>query len=428
MANGIGRMATAALIVLAAPVTAQRPAKPAWIASWGTSQQTGAVIRRAPAAPAAPAMPRPASASPMVPYPDTLADQTIRMVVRVSAGGPRVRLEFTNAADGATVTFGAVHAARLAQGSSIVAASDRQVSFGGKPGLTLFPGATAVSDPIDLAVPALGAVAVSVYLPQATPTNTVHPLGLNPAFIAAGNVAAAATLEQPVVARSYFWLSGLSVPAARAGVGTIVALGDSITDGYATTPGAHREWPALLAERLQAHRPTAGWGVVNAGISGNRILKPGAGDAAVARFDADVLSRPGVKWVLMLEGINDINMTILPIMPAAEHVTADQIITGFSQLIARAHQRGIKIAGATIMPTNGLPFYSAAGERMRQTVNHWIRTSKRFDAVIDFDAVTRDPADRTRLRPDFDPGDHVHPNDAANRAMADAIDLRMFAR
>ena len=166
--------------------------------------------------------------------------------------------------------------------------------------------------------------------------------------------------------------------------------------------------------------------MVNAGISGNRILKAGAGDAAVARFDEDVLARPGVKWVILLEGINDINVSIMPIMPESEHVTAEQIIAGLGQMIDRAHLHRIKVAGATVMPTEGLPFYNDRGKAMWRQVNAWIRTSGRFDAVIDFDAVTHDPADPLRINPAFDPGDHVHPNDAGNRAMADAIDLDIF--
>jgi lysophospholipase L1-like esterase len=280
------------------------------------------------------------------------------------------------------------------------------------------------SDPIPLPAPALTDIAVSIYVPGVTPTNTLHALGLNPAYIVPGDATAAPNLATPQVVRSYFWLSGMSVAASPAS-GTLVAFGDSITDGYATTPGAHAAWPELLAARMQ-HENQSTLGVVNMGISGNRILRTGAGDSAVARFDADVLARPGVKWVLMLEGINDINMSIIPGVPATEAVDTTQMIAGFNQLIDRAHIHGIRIAGATIMPTKGLPFYSARGEAMRATVNDWIRTSGRFDAVIDFDAVTRDPADPLRIRPEFDPGDHVHPNDAGNRAMAAAIDLALF--
>ncbi|WP_269714775.1 SGNH/GDSL hydrolase family protein [Caulobacter sp. NIBR2454] len=404
---------------------------PKWIASWGTAQQLAPsgpppFARSGPPPAGTASAPRPASPSPMLPFPPTLSDQTVRMIVRTSVGGGQLRLEFSNASGGPAVTFGSVHAALAAADSAIVPQSDRVVTFSGSKNLTLFPGARAVSDPIDLAAPALSRIAVSIHLPQETPVNTAHALGLNPAYIAKGDVTGAGKIEDAQVARSYFWLTGLEVLSDAPDPGVIVALGDSITDGYATTPGAFAAWPDLLAARLQADPATARWGVVNAGISGNRILRAGAGEAAVARFDEDVLARPGVKWVLLLEGINDINMSIMPIIPDSEDVTADQIIAGISQLIDRAHQHGLKIAGGTILPTKGLAFYTEAGERMRQDINAWIRTSGRFDAVIDFDAAVRDPSDPSRLRPDFNPGDHVHPNDAGNRAMVEAIRLELF--
>lgn len=431
------------LIALAAtfaaqPGTAQAVAGQRWIASWGTAQALGpaapppvmapppADMEARPDAGGRAAPPPPPPPSPFVPHPEVLADQTVRMVVRASAGGPQIRLAFSNASGGAPVVFGAVRAALSAGDDATVAGSDRAVTFGGRTTLTLFPGAQAVSDPIDLAVPALAPVAVSIHLPAATPLNTVHALGLTPAFIAQGDRTADGRLPGAQAVRSYFWLTGLSVPAADEDAGAIVALGDSITDGFATTPGRFAAWPDRLAARLQADPRTRGWGVVNAGISGNRVLKAGAGDAAVARFDEDVLARPGVRWLILLEGINDINMSIMPIMPPAERVSAAQIIDGLGQIVDRAHLHGIKVAGATLLATRGLPFYSARGEAMRQAVNQWIRTSGRFDAVIDFDAATRDPADPLRLLPAFDPGDHVHPNDAGNRAMADAIDLAIF--
>jgi len=268
-------------------------------------------------------------------------------------------------------------------------------------------------------------VAVSVYLPGSTAAETVDEIGLMPTFIAPGNQAAAGQLADPATTGSYFWLRGLSVPAAENG-GAIIAFGDSITEGYATTFGSHQNWPELLAERLQAEPDLRNWSVINTGISGNRVLRTGAGEAAVARFTEDVLSRPGAKWVIVLESINDINMSIMPGMPDAQIATAEQIIAGLGQLVERAHLHGLKIAGGTVMPTRGLPFYTEQGEAMRQQVNQWIRTSGRFDAVIDFDAATRDPADPLRINPSFDPGDHVHPNDAGNRAMAAAIDLDIF--
>ena len=413
------------VLVPAMPASAQER----WIESWGTAlplmPPPPSPFGDAPPPQDSEAPPQ-AVPSPFVPHPAKFEDQTIRMIVRTSTGGERFRLEFANAAGTDAVTFGSVHAALAAAEGAIMPGTDRAVTFGGKEGLVLHPGAKAVSDPIELMLPALTDVAVSIHLPQATPANTVDALALKPAFIVDGDKTAEPTLDRPLVVDSYFWLKGLSVPAASEEAGTIVALGDSITEGYATTSGANASWPDVLAERLQDDPELSDWGVVNVGISGNRILKNGVGDATIARFGDDVLARPGVKWIIVLEGINDINMSIMPGMPQEQAVTADAIIAGLDQLVARAHLHGIKVAGGTILPTKGLFFYSAEGEAMRQAVNAWIRSSGRFDAVIDFDAATRDPVDPFRLLPRIDPGDHVHPNDAGNRLMADAIDLEIF--
>lgn len=401
-----------------------------WIESWGTAlplqpPPPPPVFPRSEAPPEAPTEQAP-SPSPFVPFPATLQDQTVRMALRVSAGGQRFRLEFANANGAQPVIFETVHAGVAGEGDAVVDSSSREVTFSGKAGLVLLPGARVVSDPIELSVAPLARVMVSVHLPDLTPATTVDALGLMPAWIAAGNQVASPTLTNATPVSSFFWLRGLSVPAAGAEDGTIVALGDSITEGYSTTAGANRSWPDLLAERLQADPELKGWGVVNVGISGNRVLRAGVGDAAVARFSEDVLTRPGAKWVLILEGINDINMSIMPGMPDSESVSAQALIDGLGQLIDRAHLHGLKVAGGTILPTKGLPFFSAEGEAIRQEVNTWIRTSGRFDRVIDFDAATRDAADPQRLRLEFDPGDHVHPNDLGNQAMANAIDLNWF--
>lgn len=420
----------AGAVTLAATIAAgQGTLAQTWTATWGTAQpltHPGPPPAIRPAPPGAPTMPRPTTPSPMVTYPKILDDQTVRMVVRTSIAGDQVRLEFRNVAGGETVTFDSVRVALALDGGATAPGSDRAVTFGGQTRLTLFAGARAVSDPVDMTLPALTRLAVSIHVVKPTPVNTVHALGLNDTYIAGGDQAQASSLTDAQTIRSYFWLSGVDVRASDPKAGAIVAFGDSITDGYATTPGAHAAWPDLLAQQLQSDARTARWSVVNAGISGNRVLRAGAGDAAVARFDADVLGRTGVKWVILLEGINDINMSIMPIMPDSEKVSAEQIIDGMSQLIDRAHARGVRIAGGTILPTKGLWFHNTEGERMRQRINDWIRTSGRFDAVIDFDRAVRDPKDPQRLRDQFNPGDHVHPNDAGNQAMAQAINRTIF--
>jgi lysophospholipase L1-like esterase len=229
-------------------------------------------------------------------------------------------------------------------------------------------------------------------------------------------------MPDPSTMFAYAWLTGIDVTAPPDAF-AVVALGDSITDGYATTRDKDRAWPTLLAKRLNANG-AARIAVVNQGISGNQVLRDGAGFSALARLDRDVLSRPGVKWVILLEGINDINLRGRTDGPNA--LTSDDLIWGYRQIIARCHAHGIKVLGATIMPEEGVPTASERGEGIRQAVNRWIRADGNFDAVVDFDAVVRDSERPVRVKPEFDPGDHIHPNDLANQAMADALDLRLF--
>jgi lysophospholipase L1-like esterase len=326
-----------------------------------------------------------------------------------------------------TVRIGAVHVALRERDSAIIAGTDRAVTFGGKAALSIEPGALVVSDTIALPVPALTELAVSLYLPNETRSVTTHEFALNTTFVAAGNAARAAALPAAATNRTYFWLTGVEVLAAPR-VGAIVAFGDSITDGVSTTPGAHRAWPALLAAALQGHAATSHWAVINAGISGNRVRRDVIGRSALGRFDRDVLARAGVKWLVLFEGINDITFSALPNVPDRERTTAQQLIDALDQLVDRAHARGIKVMGGTLMPMSGLWLYNAETEGMRQTVNEWIRAAGKLDAVADFDAATRDPQQPTRLLPAYDSGDHIHPNDAGNAAMAAAIDTTVFDR
>ncbi|MFB0613706.1 SGNH/GDSL hydrolase family protein [Aurantiacibacter poecillastricola] len=404
-----------------------------WVETWGTAlplypppPSPFGNASPPPSEPAGDQANSPPPINPRVPYPGVLEDQTVRMIARASIAGDMVRLEFSNRQGAAPVTLGAVHVALAQADGSTVSGTDRSVTFGGRTGALLRAGTRLVSDPVSLSVPPLGHVAVSVYLPHRTATDTVDEIGLMPTLIGPGNQTESTQIVSPARTASYFWLRGISVARTDKQGGAIIALGDSITEGYATTPGAHQSWPEVLAERLQETPGMEGWSVINTGISGNRVLRSGAGESALARFTDDVLGRPGARWVIVLEGINDINMSIMSGMPESQATTADEIIAGLDQLVTRAHLDGLKIAGGTILPTKGLPFYSAEGEAMRDEVNRWIRSSGRFDAIIDFAAATRDPDDPQRLNPAFDPGDHVHPNDAGNRAMAEAIDLGIF--
>ena len=406
----------------------QEAQKERWVASWGTA--TTFAIHELPTwvqPPPAESLPPDPPPSPVLPVPAQLEDQSLRMIVRSSIGGSTLRLQFANALGAQPTRLGAVRVALHAGGGRITADSEHSVTFNGASEVVLRPGALVVSDPVALDVPPLTEIAVSIWLPEASDTRSFHELGLNTTYVTRGNAVSAEQFAAPEINRSYFWLTGMDVLAAP-GSGSIVAFGDSITDGYSTTSDAHRAWPALLAARLQTDPALARLGVINMGISGNRVLRHLVGSSALARFDRDVLARSGVEWLLLMEGINDINFTALPGAPASEQASAQQIIDGLAQLVERAHAHGIKVLGGTLMPMGGLWLHNPMTEAMRQEVNAWIRSSGKFDAVVDFDAVTRDPADPERLHPDFDAGDFIHPNDAGNAAMADAIDLQLFAR
>jgi lysophospholipase L1-like esterase len=398
-----------------------------WVGTWGTAQQLAAETLPAWVVPPPREPNEPPPRALLPPYPSSFRDETVRMIVRTSVGGERLRLTLSNALGRSEVHIGAVHVALRERGSTIAAATDRAVTFGGKASLAVQPGTLVVSDPVDMAVPALTELAVSVYLPGETPHVTTHEFALNTTYVVTGNAAAAASLANPRTSYTYFWLAGVEV-LASADVRAIVALGDSITDGVTTTFDTHRAWPALLAAKLQSNPSTRAWAVINAGISGNRVRRDVIGRSALGRFDRDVLARAGVEWLVLFEGINDVTWSALPAVPDAERATADELIETLEQIVDRAHAHGVKVMGGTLMPMGGLWLHNAETEAMRQTVNAWIRASGKLDAVADFDAATRDAREPARLRPEFDSGDHIHPNDAGNAAMADAIDTALFTR
>lgn len=347
------------------------------------------------------------------------------MIVHTSIGGRRVRVQLSNAFGTSALHVGAAHIALHDKDSAIVSGSDRPLTFSGKPSFTIPPAAEALSDPVDLDVPSLSDLVISLYIPQATPP-TVHLTGLHTTYISQpGDFAGAASIADAKTVQLWYWISAVDVDAPPS-AGLIVAFGDSITDGATSTPDTDRSWPSQLAQRLAANQATANLAIVNEGISGNRLLNDGAGVAALARFDRDVLSQPGVKWLIVLEGINDIGIGGRPGAEPPDAVTADDLIAAHKQIIERAHMHGIKVIGGTLTPYVGAAYATDQGEEMREAINQWIRTSHAYDAVIDFDAAVRDPANPIQIRPAYNIRDHLHPNDDGYKAMAAAVDLSIF--
>jgi lysophospholipase L1-like esterase len=288
-------------------------------------------------------------------------------------------------------------------------------------------GERVLSDPVGMQVSALQELAVSIYLPGRTGRATFHSEAQQVSWVSAAgdHTAEAGANAFMIPTQSWYYLSGLDVRSSGA-AGTLVAFGDSITDGVQSTVGGNDRWPNDLARRLDTVAgPTLS--VADEGIGGNRVLTASrcCGASAEARFARDALDQPGVRDVIVLEGINDIGLRMGP-LHSDSGLTAAQVIAGYQDLIAHAHARGVRIFGATLLPYQGAGYYSPAGEAVREAVNAWIRTSGAFDGVIDFDAVMRDPADPLRLDPAYDSGDHLHPDDAGYQAMADAINLDML--
>jgi lysophospholipase L1-like esterase len=380
-----------------------------------------------------PAIPAPAPVAPppgqtFAPLPFAhFTNQTLRQVVHASIGGSRVRVVLSNAYGTAPFTVGAGHIALRDKEGAIQPKSGRPLTFSGNSTMTIPANAVLYSDPVDLAVPPMADLAIDLYLPGTTNTAapvTMHVGSFQTTYVSdTGNHVGKATLPGVATIQNWFLLSRVEVVAPDAG-GAIVAFGDSITDGTRSTPDTNNRWPDHLARRLLSQAPALKMGILNAGIAGNRVLSEGAfavGVNALARFDLNALSQSGVTHIIVLEGINDIGNARQNTTPSAEDV-----IAGHKQLIARAHSRGLKIYGATLTPFWGAAYYTDVGEAKRQAVNEWIRTGKAYDAVIDFDKATRDPKDPKRLLAAFDSCDHLHPNDAGYKAMADAVDLGLF--
>lgn len=393
---------------------------PAWSQTTASSTFAGNWVATWSSAPMAPG-------SAFLP-PVTLENQTVRQVVHISAGGRHVRVRLSNAYGAAPLVVGEVHVALAAGAGSIVPGSDQTLTFNGQTSITIPDGALALSDPVTMVVPSLANLAVSIYVPDNTGPATYHESADQTEYISGpGNFAGATLFPTVLTDTSRYWLSGVEVdPGIK--LNSVVAIGDSITEGFQSTTDANRRWTDDLSARVNFPNGLPRLAVLNQGIGCSRLLFDFCGPNGASRFDRDVLAQTGVTHVVVDLGLVDIVFAATANDPA-QSVTSAQVITGLSQLIQRAHARGLKVIGATLTPNEGSTypgFFTPAGEVERQAVNQWIRTSGAYDGVIDFDAALRDPSDPKRLLPAYASSDNTHPNDAGYQAMANAVDLSLF--
>jgi len=381
------------------------PAGSHWIATWGASPQaaTAGNLSRA-----------------------GFRDATIREIVLTSAGGVRLRVRLTNAYGSGPLRIGLASIAVDRGGPNTVPGTSRALYFDHRRSVVIAPGDDAISDPVALMVPPSTRLAVSIFLPRATGPATQHADAQQVNYAAAGAHTADGGGAFKIRTRSWYFLDGVEVLGARRALGSVVALGDSITDGVGSGTGTNQRWPNDLAGRLNA-RSGATLAVVDEGIGGNRVLNSSlcCGVSAVARFERDVGDQAGARDVILLEGINDIGYSQSHGLLTAPHtaVSALQIVRGYERIITLAHTAGLRIFGATLTPFEGARYWTPAGEAKRDAINSWIRTSGAFDGVIEFAGAVGDPADPNRLNPAYDSGDHLHPNAAGYRAMAAAINI-----
>jgi lysophospholipase L1-like esterase len=400
-----GPLLAAALALPALPAQAADR----WTASWG-------------AAAAGP----PPSASTM-----SLSSQTLRLIVHASVAGSRVRIRISNEMGSAPLNIGTARIALRSSGAVTVAGTDRQLLFGGRASVTIAAGAAVLSDGADFNVPPFADLAVSLYLPGTVRVTTLHNAALQTSYVStAGDRSSLQSLPLQRSIATWPFLTEVDVGGAYSGLSalqSVVTLGDSLTDGQASTANANRRWPDMLARRLQLEGGVAGnIGVANRGISANSLLKDYpeamlAGQRALLRFERDVAATSGVRWMVVLIGINDIVYS-----SGSSPIPVQSLIDGHLQLVAKARARGIRAIGATLTPFEGHSYYTAARENVRKRFNDWLRSSGAYDAVVDFDLALRDPTRPSRLRATYDSGDHLHPNNAGYQAMAQAVPLTLF--
>ena len=409
MKNAVSLLAGAALALFATPAEAR------WVASWTA----------APHAPLGSEGPFAAA---------SYENVTLSQILRLSEGGTRLRVKFSNRYGPAPLEIGAARVVQLDDAGQEVPGTSRTLTFGGEAGAVIPRGAPFVSDAVEVNVPDLARMKVEIFLPQATGPCTCHLTGSDELAVSPPGNFVGKPFE-PVDRKQFrAFLAGIDVDSPDA-LGTIVAYGDSITDGVGSTPGANRRWPDILANRLQqaGHE----WAVANQAISGNRVLSPGMGESALSRFDEDVLSLPNVKYIIVFEGVNDIGQRFGPprgpggggpggLTLDQPQITVEQMIAGYRQIVARAHEKGIKVIGSPIGPYMGASYWSEEGEAARQKINDWIVNSGTFDGVVRLDTAFADPADPRQMREGYHMGDHLHGSDAGLQAVGEAIDLALF--
>jgi lysophospholipase L1-like esterase len=383
-----------------------------WVGSWAASQQ----------------IPEPQNALAS----DDLCDATLRQVVHLSVGGATLRVHLSNAFGTARLLFTSVHIARpvSAGASKIDPASDKALSFSGNSDVTIPAGAEFISDPVDYPVAAGSNLAITLHLDAPPAQQTGHPGSRATSYLAHGDLASAVDLPEAKKIDHWYQLAGIDV-IAPSNAAAVVVLGDSITDGHGATTNGNDRWTDVLAQRLQSSPATRAMGVLNQGIGGNHLLTDGLGPNVLARFDRDVLAQTGVRYLIVLEGVNDLGGLTRngEVSPAEHSALVHRIEEAYQQIVLRAHAHGIRVIGATILPYTGSDYYHPGpnSEADRQAINQWIRTPGHFDDIVDFDKVTRDPGHPDRLLPAYDSGDHLHPSPAGYSAMGTAIPLSLFA-
>jgi lysophospholipase L1-like esterase len=401
----------AILALTAAPSSSATQTADHWVGTWATSAQSL----------------DPTKAPPNAAPPPAFADATLRQIVHVSIGGQQIRVRFSNEFGSGPLVISSAHVALSVGPGAIKPESDKALTFDGQPSVSIPPGAPMVSDPLDFNLASLSDVVISIHLTSVPDIITTHPGSRATSYLQTGDAVSVADLSQALHFDRWYFLSGIDVMASNSSA-AVVTFGDSITDGAQSTTNANARWPDELARRLQANKKTASIAVLNEGIGGNRLLHDMTGANALARLDRDVLAQSGVRWIIILEGINDIGGITLATQRHELPPSAEDVIAAYEQIIARAHAHNIRVYGATILPFEGAHYYSADGETERQKVNNWIRTSGKFDAVIDLDAATRDAKDPAHLIPIADSGDHLHPPDAGYKLMGDTVDLKLFGK